>query len=295
MIVGDLFGGLGNQMFQYAFYRAISLERKIPIKFCTSNLEYYKSHNGLEINTIFDINLDIASSEDVATTVGFFRSFLIVRKILRHKLCSGFNTPSLIYEPHFHFFSEYCQFKCRNIFMSGYWQSQKYFEKHSDAIRQDFKFSLPMNCKNLEVANLIKECISVSLHVRRGDYLKNKKTLDKHGVCSLEYYESSIKLILSEFPRARFFAFSDDINWVKNFLMPKFKSIEIVDFNYGKECYNDMRLMSLCNHNIISNSTFSWWGAWLNVNPNKKVIAPKQWFSDVTNCNDLIPEDWIRV
>ena len=182
-----------------------------------------------------------------------------------------------------------------DIFLSGYWQSQKYFEKYSNIIRQDFKFTIPMNSKNLEVANSIKESISVSVHIRRGDYLSNKKTYDKHGVCSLDYYENSINLILLEFPTARIFVFSDDISWVNYFLMPKFKNIETVDLNSGKESYNDMRLMSLCDHNIISNSTFSWWGAWLNNNPHKKVIAPEQWFADGTNCNDLIPENWIRM
>ena len=295
MILGDLYGGLGNQMFQYAFFRAISLERKIPIKFSTCLLKNFKSHNGLELNKIFDIELDIASSEDVAATVGFFRSFLIVRKLLRHKLCSSFQRSPLIYEPFYHFWTKYSLFIQDDIFLSGYWQSYKYFEKYSDEIRSDFRFAVPMNSKNLEVANLMKESISVSLHVRRGDYLINKKTLDKHGICSLDYYENAINLILSEFPTARIFTFSDDMNWVKSFLMPKFKNIVIVDFNYGKESYNDMRLMSLCSHNIISNSTFSWWGAWLNKNPSKKVIVPKRWFADGTKCDDLIPEDWIRM
>jgi hypothetical protein len=295
MIIGDLYGGLGNQMFQYAFFRAISLERKIPIKFCTSNLKKYNSHNGLELNTIFDIELNIASSKDICATVGFFRSFLIVRKLLRYKLCSSFKHSPLIYEPYYHFWTKYYRFIRDDIFLSGYWQSQKYFEGYSDTIQQDFTFSLPLNSKNLEVANLIKESISVSIHVRRGDYLINKKTLHKHGVCSLDYYENAINLMLSDFPSAKIFAFSDDINWVRNFLMPKFKNIVIIDLNYGGESYNDMRLMSLCKHNIISNSTFSWWGAWLNKNTSKKVIAPKQWFADGTNCNDLIPEDWNRI
>jgi hypothetical protein len=295
MIVGELYGGLGNQMFQYAFFRAISLEKKIPIKLYTSYLEKNKSHNALDLNKIFDIKLDIASFKDTSATVGFFNSFFLVRKLLKYRICSNFRDAKLIYEPYYNFWTEYSEFIHDDIFLSGYWQSPKYFERYSDTIKNDFQFCEALNLKNSEVANLIKESISVSLHVRRGDYITNKKAFDKHGICSLDYYENSINLILSKFPSARIFAFSDDVNWVKNFLKPKFKNLFIVDFNYGKESYNDLRLMSLCNHNIISNSTFSWWGGWLNKNTNKKVIAPKKWFADGANCSDLIPEDWIRI
>jgi len=295
VIIGDIYGGLGNQMFQYAFYRALSKEINAPIKFCTSLIDNKNSHNGFELLEVFDIDLEIASQKDIFDTVGFLPSFLIFRKFLRLMSSFGINHSSLIFEPHYSFWNDYHRFAVDDIFYSGYWQTQKYFENYSNLIRKDFVFSKPMDSKNLEIALSIKESTSISLHVRRGDYLSNRKTFTKHGICSLEYYENSINFFLSKFPQARFFTFSDDVNWVRNFLLPKFDSIEVVDINYGKYSYNDMRLMSLCNHHIISNSTFSWWGAWLNESINKKVIAPKKWFADGTDSSDLIPEDWLRL
>jgi len=140
----------------------------------------------------------------------------------------------------------------------------------------------------------IKEKNSVSLHIRRGDYLTMQKAIDTIGVCPLDYYDKAIREITRKIKNPTFFIFSDDINWVKENLKTNSPTIFV---SGGKlKDYEELILMSKCKHNIIANSSFSWWGAWLNNNPNKIVIAPKKWFKDTSkNTRDLIPESWLKL
>jgi hypothetical protein len=147
----------------------------------------------------------------------------------------------------------------------------------------------------MKIAEQISRVNSVSLHVRRGDYVANLKVAAIHGLCSKEYYASAIKFISKKVERPHFFVFSDDINWVENNFKINYPCTYI-NQNFSNESYNDLRLMSLCQHNIIANSSFSWWGAWLNCNSEKIVIAPKKWFANSDKrCDDLIPEKWVRL
>ena len=180
--------------------------------------------------------------------------------------------------------------------MSGYWQSPKYFNSIETLIRKEFTFQKPLDSKNLEILNLIKNTISVSIHIRRTDF-QIINSNDIHGFCSLEYYDEAINYIHTNVLMSKFFIFSDDINWAKENLKVPMNSY-FVSGNTGEKSYIDMQLMSNCNHNIIANSSFSWWGAWLNSNPKKIVIAPKKWFSDEkmnAQTDDLIPAEWIRM
>ena len=139
---------------------------------------------------------------------------------------------------------------------------------------------------------MISQTNSVSLHIRRGDYVSNQKTNQTHGTCDLDYYQRCITEIEKEVENPYFFVFSDEIEWVKENLKINHPA-EYVDQNTGDKSYEDMRLMSQCKHNVIANSSFSWWGAWLNSYPDKIVFAPKRWFaSDKHNTKDLIPEGW---
>jgi hypothetical protein len=132
------------------------------------------------------------------------------------------------------------------------------------------------------------------MHVRRGDYASNPKTGATHGLCSLDYYEEAIRYISERVEQPIFFIFSDDINWVKCNLKVDFPC-QYVDHNKSMESFNDMRLMSLCQHHIIANSSFSWWGAWLNPGQKKIVIAPRRWFLNSNNVEDLYPASWVRL
>ncbi len=169
------------------------------------------------------------------------------------------------------------------ILFNGYFQSEKYLDREKIlnlySIDED-----SFNYINSKYSNILPN--SVSVHVRRGNYLTRQ---DRHPVQDIKYYDTS----LTKFSECKnILVFSDDIKWCKeNFIGSKFIFIE------GEEDYIDLWLMSLCEHNIIANSSFSWWGAWLNQNPNKKVIAPKIWFgpNKKLNTKDIIPKEWIKV
>ncbi len=180
-------------------------------------------------------------------------------------------------------------------YLQGYWQSERYFAGHAERIRSDFAFRHDMSGANLDVAHAIGQRTAISVHVRRGDYISNAKTLAVHGTCSPDYYHAAIDTLLQRCPGARLFAFSDDPQWVSQMLLPRYPDLVLVDHNKGLDSYNDMRLMSMCRHHIIANSSFSWWGAWLNPIQDKMVIAPSRWFANGTDTQDLIPEGWERM
>lgn len=205
-------------------------------------------------------------------------------------LCKG----RLILEPHYHYWEQIHSIPS-TAYLQGYWQSEKYFSEIADVLREDFKFRQPLSEINAQWADKITQCHSISLHIRRGDYVSNPMTHKVHGVCQLDYYYRAIEYITSLIDDPVFFVFSDEAEWAKSNLEIS-HPVYYVENNTGQESYNDMRLMSLCRHHIIANSTFSWWGAWLNNSPEKIVIAPQKWFatSDKDD-SDLIPKTWIRI
>jgi len=183
----------------------------------------------------------------------------------------------------------------KNSLFIGYWQTEKYFLPIQDTIRKDFTFKMPLEGLNKTLAESISSCNSVSMHIRRGDYVHNSETSKFHGVCSPEYYYEALEFIKKKSANIQLYIFSDDMEWVKvnmKFDVP----VTYVGNNIDNQSYVDMQLMSLCKHNIIANSSFSWWGAWLNNNPEKIVIAPSKWFNDSSiNATDIIPEGWQKI
>jgi hypothetical protein len=278
-------------MFQYAAGRALSLRLGTPFKLNTRDFSGYQLHQGYELKRIFNINVEIASEDDLSIVLGWQKSKMM-RRIFRKTQLKPLRQRNYVVEPYFNYWGDINKLK-ENSYLEGYWQSEKYFIEYAENIRMDFTFKLPFSNENAEIVKQISQVNAVSLHVRRGDYVSNAKNAFI-GVCSLEYYRKAIECIKSQLDMPVFFVFSDDINWVKNNLVLDKTSV-FVSHNKGSESYNDMRLMSLCKHNIIANSSFSWWGAWLNSNPQKIVIAPKQWFASGQDDRDLIPEAWIRV
>jgi Glycosyl transferase family 11 len=292
MVITNLIGGLGNQMFQYAVGRAVSLDRSTPFKVDISSFANYGLHQGFELQHIFNCAVEIASEEDVRSILGW-QFFPIIKRIVSRPNMIAFRRKAFVIEPHFHYWSEINSLPS-NDYLVGYWQSEKYFADVATKIREDFTFKLPLNQLNSELAKQLSQKNAVSLHVRRGDYVNNKKNAVTYQFCSLDYYQAAILQIASQVESPYFYIFSDDIAWVKENLNIEF-SHQYIDHNHGTESYNDMRLMSLCKHNIIANSSFSWWGAWLNPSPDKIVVAPKFWFANETNTQDLIPQSWIRL
>ena len=292
MIVSHIIGGLGNQMFQYAAGRALSLKLGVFLKLDVDDFGGYGLHQGFELDRLFAGKIELASEADKQAVLGWQESRLI-RRIVKKPALTFIRHKNYVVEPSFTYWDGINNLK-DNIYLDGYWQSEKYFYEFASTIRADFAFKLPISDQNIEIVSRISKVNAVSLHVRRGDYVSNKKTNTMHGVCSLDYYRDAIKHVLKRIESPVFFVFSDDIAWVRNNLSMDAETV-FVNHNAGKESYNDMRLMSLCQHHIIANSSFSWWGAWLNSSENKIVIAPKKWFVNQSNIVDLFPSNWVTL
>ncbi len=292
MVITNLIGGLGNQMFQYAAGRALSLECGVPLRLDVSGFAAYDLHQGFELGRIFEGVFEIADESDERSILGW-QYFPLIRRIVSRPNMSALRCKGFVLEPHFYYWLGIKE-ASGNCYLKGYWQSEKYFLKVAKQIREDFSFRPLLENQNADIAKQITQTNAVSLHVRRGDYINISKNVAVYETCSLDYYRSAIQYVADRMENPKFFIFSDDIDWVKDNLKTDYPSI-YVDHNHGSESYNDMHLMSMCRHHIIANSSFSWWGAWLNPNPDKIVIAPKRWFVNETNTQDLIPLNWVRL
>jgi hypothetical protein len=216
----------------------------------------------------------------VAATARFVSRTAVYRQ---HYLTAGTFLPELPI-PH----------STRSLYLDGFFQAYQYAQGVEQQIRTEFRFRNPASGKNLEILNQIRAVDnSVSLHVRRGDYITRGAGPQ---VLSLSYHMRAMQTVIERLRNPTFFVFSDDIDYVRNNL-PTRENIVFVDHNDTSNGCEDFRLMSACNHNIIANSTFSWWGAWLNPNPAKMVCAPSSWnnVNPDVHCPDLIPSDWLRI
>ena len=273
-------GGLGNQMFQFATGYSMARKKKVDLHLDLSWYNRRNIHNGFELQNVFNI----------FEKVDFLKNSISLSKFSIIKLLNKFYTKYEIFdEPHFHYSSKILNIS-DHCFLRGYWQSESYFKEYIDEIKKIFKFNLILKDKNLKLINDISNCKSVSLHIRRGDFLLKKNV--NHLVDLNKYYSISINEVFKNFDNPKFFIFSDDPGWVsKNFKIES--NYQIVNFNEGASSFIDMYLMSLCNTNIIANSSFSWWGAWLNNNSDKTIFAPKMWSNDKEIKTDtLFPNTW---
>ncbi len=292
MIISKLIGGLGNQMFQYAAGRALSQKHKVSLRLDISGLTNYELHQGFELDRVFECTIEVANETDLREILGW-QSASGIRRVLSRPSMSIFRCKGFVVEPHFCFWNGIRKVPS-DCYLVGYWQSEKYFIEAAEAIRSDFTFKPLLNQLNAELAKQIRNENAISLHVRRGDYANNPKTTATHGLCSLEYYQSAIQYVIGKVDQPKFYIFSDDPTWVRENMKIDFPS-HYVDHNKGKESYNDMRLMSMCKHHIIANSSFSWWGAWLNPNPDKIVVAPGKWFANDNDVTDLFLTGWVTL
>lgn len=292
MIVVNLMGGLGNQMFQYALGRKLSLlhqtELLLDCSFLnTPNPNHIKREYELDV---FNIQARIATKKELKNFRPF-QSNNLIRRLQR--LTPGLQTHYAITQKT-HAFDPDILSAPDNSWLNGFWQTEQYFNDIEKIIRQDFIFKLPLQGLNKELSEKIIACKSVSIHVRRGDYT-NPETLAYHGICKPHYYYKAIDHILQKHAIDELFVFSDDSDWVKKNLKLQLPATYI-DHNTGKKSFEDMRLMSLCKHNIIANSSFSWWAAWLNSNDDKQVITPEIWIADKNvDTKDVRPSNWITL
>ncbi len=296
MINVFVFGGLGNQMFQYAAARALADQLEVKVCIDQSLLNIHSKNitpRHYELDLFFLKHHEkITSSEKMSFL--FHKIYPKIRHtIFGKKIANHYK----LYEEKdaFNFDSNFLSLQ-DNTLLLGYFQSEKYFASFQDIVRKCFIFKKRLSGENAKVADKIKSSNAVSIHIRRGDYVSNKKSANTYASVSSEYYEKAIKRIREQIGNPVFFVFSDDPEEAKKII--SFPGTVYVDWNKGQESYIDMQLMSLCKHNIIANSSFSWWGAWLNENKEKLVIAPANWFRDENMNNqtqDLIPEKWIRM
>jgi glycosyl transferase family 11 len=289
MIIVKLCGGLGNQLFQYALGKSLSIASKLPLKldinaFKKDTLRKYYLNN-------FTINEELATQKEIVVFKNniFLKAINKLTKNKFHYLNHIVNEKNICFEP------QILKIK-KKVYLDGYWQTEKYFKDIENILKKEFVLKTPLNAKNKKTLERISVSLnSVALHIRRGDYVNNTATSQFHGNCSLQYYQNAINLISEKIKDPHFFIFSDDIPWVKENLKSKYP-MYYLDNNPPEKGYEDLRLMSGCKHFIIANSSFSWWGAWLAENKNKIVIAPKKWFNDTSiDTKDLIPETWLKI
>ena len=298
MILIQLQGGLGNQMFQYAAAKALAVRNKCSLLLDLSFLEetatqerdgFTTRHYGLGI-------FDNVSQRFVShSTRKQFTEGLQQTQWLKRL---GFSYPKIYREASYEF-NEHLFKQKPPVLLEGYWQSERYFIMEAAEIRKAFRFPelVASDQNNAVRASISTHYPSIAVHVRRADYL-HPAIAAQHGTCSEAYYKAAIQFMLSSFPSAILFFFSDDAAWVKTVFTDHLPNSVLVKNNNGPNSWKDMYLMSKCSHHIIANSSFSWWGAWLNDQPGKTVIAPKTWFADPERnaaTGDLIPENWVRL
>ena len=270
---------LATRCFQYAAGRALAARLGVSLALDTRTID---ARGMRPLTEVFDLDTVPAgdlppAKEDGMAAYALWRAFGRTPRFVRERGL-GFN-------PRFADLPD-------NVYLHGYWQSEKYFADIADELRQSFQPKEAPSEKNWQMAEQINAGPSVSLHVRRGDYL----ALGAHGVCSEAYYTEALKQIVDRSGRVpTVYVFSDDPDWAHDNLPLPCPKV-VVDFNGPKTDYEDMRLMGLCDHNIIANSSFSWWGAWLNGNADKIVAAPAAWFAKKGMSNpDILPEGWLTV
>ena len=271
-------GGLGNQMFIYAMYLDMHKRFGDNVKIDITNLLHYHVHYGYELRKIFHI----PPCE--------FHTSRIVKKLLE---CTIFR---IILERHQHGSMDAYRNPLRwpFIYYKGFYQNERYFKDVEQEVRKAFTFDESMfnERSQLCLEHLRRNPKSVSIHVRRGDYTEPKHWLKLGQYASTTYFLNAIERMSKLLPGAQYYVFSDDLQWVRDNL--PLENAIYVDWNTGEDSWQDMMLMSNCRHNIISNSTFSWWGAWLNNNPDKIVMVPNRWNSSQMS-TDLAPASWIPI
>ncbi|WP_295799413.1 alpha-1,2-fucosyltransferase [Mucilaginibacter sp.] len=285
-------GGLGNQMFQYAF--GLSVAKKMNAQLYL-DLSFYNQNHGLTPRSyaleVFGGQTKIAERKIVDS---FFRPGLLQRVLKK----AGLDRHTLYREKTMRFDKSVFDIT-PPVYFEGFWQSEQYFNSIENEIRSAFAFKKPLNTQSQKIAGEIaQQQHPVSIHVRRGDYVTSASTNELHGICSIAYYQKAIALIKQKVTNPTFYFFSDDAEWVAKNLIATDDNAVLVQHNEGDDSWQDMALMSKCRHHIIANSSFSWWAAWLNPGSEKMVIAPANWFAaKVSNLDtlDLIPKNWIQL
>lgn len=268
MVISRIIGGLGNQLFEYALGRRLALQ----------------------LGT--DFKIDVSAYSDYPWHAYSLRALQITATHASPQEIAGL---TLVREPHLHFAPEILELP-DGVYLRGYWTTEKYFLPVRDHLLSEFAVRTPLQGRDLDIAERIGRSESVSVHIRRTDYLPGTYDDQILEPLGLDYYERAVSALTDSVKGSEFFIFSDDHAWAREHLRFPYP-MTFVDHNTASTNYEDLRLMSLCRHNIIANSTFSWWGAWLNPKPDKIVIGPAKWFTPRARNTDkdIVCESWVRV
>ncbi len=291
MIVIRLKGGMGNQMFQYAFGLQMADLLDTELKVDLSSLLDRSKGDFVYRNydlPIFKINDSLLMNQQLLKTI-YKPKVQRVTKWVRQYINSG---KTFIKEKHFHFQPELITIPTDNAVYEGWFQSEKYFKNIANIVRKEFEFIDPILEISKPLLNEINTSNAICLNVRRTDFLKvdTLNTTDKH------YFFEAAKYMIEHIKNPIFYVFSDDVEWCKKNIVLDAPVTVVGHEHKGQKFGNYMQLMTACKHFIIPNSSYAWWAVWLNKHPNKIVIAPKNWFNDATiDTSDLVKKEWIRL
>jgi hypothetical protein len=283
MIIAILEGGLGNQLFQYATGRHLSIKNKTGLFLDTSNYLFDKKRH-------YDL-----CRYNIKAKVGNIPTSIFVRlsKHIIPKIACKINIPIAYVKEQDTYFNREIFSKQNIIILDGYWQSEEYFKNIKDIVLNDLSLLTEPDKENKQMLTRINKSNSVCLHVRRDDYVSNPLLQKYHGNLTPKYYNKAIRSICDRTTDPDFFIFSDEPEWCKRNIIIN-RPHTYVDINGPDKAPEDLRLMSVCNHFIIANSSFSWWAAWLAGNKEKIIIAPKRWYRTKDE-GDIVPKRWLRV
>ncbi len=302
MIIVKINGGLGNQLFQYAVARAISikLNRKLLLDDswyrdihslddqsdpnATTIRDFLLNYFNIQSHVISKIHLKWIKGLEIRSKYSNFFKFLLdgpLNNLSFEKIDNNNFSLTVIEES-------------PNVYLTGYWQNNDIIEEYKNLISNELLLKYPLSTKNEIYFKSITSTNSVAIHFRRGDYISKPNTRKVHASCSKNYYYNSIEYLQKKNNDLHYFIFSDDITWAKDNLTFNNNTTFI---DNEEPAYEHLYLMSQCKHQITANSTFSWWAAWLNRNKDKIIITPKYWYYDkhLNNTVIRIPKEWIKI
>jgi len=293
MIFVKVIGGLGNQLFQYAFAKGLAKKLNCSFKLDVTAFSRYYSLHRFALSD-FTFRYDLLSPADArrfhrATGPGITLVALLQRLKPSSLRCffretKAFQFDEMLISPR--------KFPC---YFDGYWQNEGYFHSVANEIRAEFCLKVGLSDDDRRYETAIRSRTGVSVHIRRGDYVTDPKTRRFLGVCPTEYFYNALELIQQQVSGVHLFVFSDDPEWVRSHFSPGAPMTIVSDRPNARGCV-DLYLMSLCRHHVIANSTFSWWGAWLNPQPDKIVVAPKAWAQGALNTSrEILPAGWYSI
>lgn len=287
MKIVNILGGIGNQMFQYAFLIALREATKTEVLYDASVFKTYPLHNGFELDRHFNITAKQANPKEIKKLTYYTTSYFWYRVFKRLP-----KRKTMQFEPKHCVFTPDLLKDKRDLYYYGIWQDHHYFDEYKDIINKEFEWKEPLDDKNQKCYDEFANGNTVSIHIRRGDYLKEWRY---KNICELDYYQKAIAYVERYHSKKMNYAiFSNDMAWCQEHIVPLLNDSKytMVDWNQGAESYKDMRLMQACKANIIANSSFSWWGAYLNIHDNPLVIAPQKWTNAEVLFNRQLDE-WI--